>query len=296
MDKRIRFDGRTAIVTGAGRGLGREFALLLGRRGANVIVHDIEHAQVVAEEINAAGGHAIPIESDIADAASASEAVRCAIAEFGSVDIVINNAGLLILKNFAESTEDDLIRTLDVNVRGSWLLAHAAWPHMCAQQHGRILMVSSMNGIAFGTNQHAAYGASKGALVGLTREIAFEGRGFGINVNALLPGAMTTMLQMLTAYDSPDIDLNPALVAPVAAWLVHEQCETTGALINASSARVGRLITCLGPGFQSTPDAFTLEDVRAKWAQALDADNPTRIDTISDYNNFRTERYLNAKR
>jgi short-subunit dehydrogenase len=199
-----------------------------------------------------------------------------------------------VLKSFADTTDEDLQRTLEVNVKASWFLAHAAWPYMSAQRYGRILLVSSMNGVVFGTDQHCAYGASKGALAGLARELAFEGRPLGIQVNALLPGAVTTMLNTVSSYTSPDIDLSPALVAPAACWLVHEQCDQTGTLVNASSARISRVVSGLGEGFQATPESFTLEAVGEHRDQVSDAEALTRIDSLDDYNRFRMARYRDA--
>jgi NAD(P)-dependent dehydrogenase (short-subunit alcohol dehydrogenase family) len=294
MPAQLRFDGRAAIVTGAGRGMGREFALLLGQRGAGVVVNDLEGTAPVVDEIRAAGGHAVAAAGDISQSDTAKAAVECAVSAFGRIDIVVSNAALLVLKSFADTTDEDLQRTLEVNVKASWFLAHAAWPHMSAQRYGRILLVSSMNGVVFGTDQHCAYGASKGALAGLARELAFEGRPLGIQVNALLPGAVTTMLNTVSSYTSPDIDLSPALVAPAACWLVHEQCDQTGTLVNASSARVSRVVSGLGEGFQATPASFTLEAVGEHRDQVSDAEALTRIDSLDDYNRFRTARYRDA--
>jgi NAD(P)-dependent dehydrogenase (short-subunit alcohol dehydrogenase family) len=292
----LRFDGRTAIVTGAARGLGREFALELAARGAAVVLNDLVDPQPVVEDICGAGGSAIAVVGSIADADTAEQCIAQALSAFGSADIIINNAAMLVLKTFTETSAGELMRTLEVNVRGPWLLAQQAWPHMAARQHGRILMVSSMNGVAFATDKHAAYGASKGALAALTRELALEGAAVGVQVNALLPGAVTGMLNTVTApdgtgYTSPDIDLRPALVAPVAAWLVHEECTDTGLLINASSGRAAKLVTSISHGLQTPPDAFTLETVSRWWGRVLDDDDLSEIGAVSDYNDYRTKRY-----
>ena len=290
----VRFDGRVAVVTGAGQGLGRSFALLLGARGASVIVNDLSGAAEVAQEIVDAGGTAVAHTGDIGQRSTSVDIVAVARSRFGRLDILINNAGVLVLKSFSEHTDEDLDRTLSVNVRGAWYLTHEAWAHMSAQGYGRVLMVSSMNGVVFSTPDHTAYGASKGALVGLTRELAFEGAPHGIQVNALMPGAVTTMLNRLSGYSSPAINLSPDLVAPVAGWLVHESCEATGMLVNASSARVGRVLSGVSEGYQGTSESFDLEAVRDQWASVASGEGFQRVDSLADYNSFRAARFADA--
>lgn len=296
MTEQVRFDGRVAIVTGAAQGLGKEFALLLGARGAHVIVNDIASIDSVVDEIRAAGGEAIAHQGDIGRRDTATRAVQGAIDSYGRLDILINNAGLLVLKTFEATDDDDLARTIDINIKGSWYLAHEAWPHMKAQRYGRILMVSSMNGVVFGTPDHAAYGLSKGALAGLTRELSFEGREHGINVNALMPGATTGMLNRLDFYDKPTISMSPALVAPSAGWLVHESCEETGLMVNSSSARIGRVVTTVSEGYQGSAEDFTLEDVRDHWGMAAATDDLSVVTTLEDYNAFRVSRFARTNR
>jgi NAD(P)-dependent dehydrogenase (short-subunit alcohol dehydrogenase family) len=302
----LRFDGRVAAVTGAGRGLGREFALLLARRGAAVVVNDIGQsadssrytgdtgsanaADEVVAQIRALGGTAVANTADVSSPDSAHTIIDDAISSFGQIDIVINNAGVVITAPFADLTPADIDRCLGVHVRGSFLVSHAAWPHMTKVGHGRILNVVSVDGVLFGNLQHAAYDAAKGGLAGLTRAMAAEGRDLGISVNGLLPGAMTRGHASVDPSLSPHklIDMRPELVAPAAAFLVHEQCPVSGRFYAASSGRMGRVFTAAAEGFQDKPDDFSLESIRDHW-DVIDA--PERFvvpDRTQDFNEMRT--------
>lgn len=301
----VRFDGRVAVVTGAGRGLGREFALLLARRGAAVVVNDIGRssdasrytgdtgpsnvADEVAAEINASGGSAVANTADVTSPDSAHTMIDDAIGRFGRVDIVINNAGVVITAPFAELTPADLDKCYNVHVRGSFLVAKAAWPHMTKAGYGRILNVVSVDGVLFGNLQHAAYDAAKGGLAGLTRAMAIEGSELGISVNGLLPGAMTRGHASVDPSLSPHkvIDMRPERVAPAAAFLVHEQCPVSGRFYAASSGRMGRVFTAAAEGFQDKPDDFSLESVRDHW-DVIDAPvNFVVPDRTQDFNDMR---------
>jgi len=302
----LRFDGRVAAVTGAGRGLGREFALLLARRGAAVVVNDIGQssdssrytgdtgpanaADEVVAQIRALGGTAVANTADVSSPDSARTIIDDAISSFGQIDIVINNAGVVITAPFADLTPADIDRCFGVHVRGSFLVSHAAWPHMTKAGRGRILNIVSVDGVLFGNRQHAAYDAAKGGLAGLTRAMAAEGRDLGISVNGLLPGAMTRGHASVDPSLSPHklIDMRPELVAPAAAFLVHEQCPVSGRFYAASSGRMGRVFTAAAEGFQDKPDDVSLESIRDHW-DVIDA--PERFvvpDRTQDFNQMRT--------
>ena len=302
----MRFDGRVAVVTGAGRGLGREFALLLARRGASVVVNDIGQstdasrygagtgpgnvADEVAAEIRALGGSAAANTADVSSPDSARSIIDDAIGNFGRIDIIINNAGVVITGLFADLSPADIDKSFGVHVRGSFLVSQAAWPHMTKAGYGRILNVVSVDGVLIGNYQHAAYDAAKGGLAGLTRAMAMDGRDLGIAVNGLLPGGLTRGHVSVDPSLSPHklIDMRPELVAPAAAFLVHEQCPVFGRFYAASSGRMGRIFTAAAEGFQDKPDDFSMESVRDHWA-VIDAPEQFVVpDRTQDFNEMRT--------
>ena len=253
----LRFDGRTAIVTGAGGNpsLGRAHAMLLASRGANVVVNDIgtskapnyegqASAEAVAAEIRAAGGKAVADTHSVADEHGAAAIVQSALDAFGSVDIVINNAGISIAAAVDEMTPADFRLHIEVNLLGPWYLARAAWPHMKAAGYGRIVNITS--GSMAGYANQAAYASSKGGLWSLTRTLATEGIPLGIKANAVNPGAFTRMVAATLQADSPLLEfsrdnLPPELSSPAVAFLAHEQCPVTGECIESVGGEVFRV-------------------------------------------------------
>jgi NAD(P)-dependent dehydrogenase (short-subunit alcohol dehydrogenase family) len=303
----VRFDGRVAVVTGAGRGLGREFALALAERGAAVVVNDIgtsvdaerydgeapsSAADEVVATIRGAGGRAVANAGDVSSPEGAASMVDAALAEFGGVDIIINNAGVVITNPFGDLTLEDLIKCHSVHVVGTFNVSKAAWSHMAAQQYGRILNVCSVDGVLVGNASHAAYDAAKGGVAGLTRGMAEDGKALSIKVNGLLPGAWTRGHASTDASIRPTgIDMRPSLVAPAAGWLVHEDCAVTGRFYAASSGRMGRVFTAASIGYQTHPDEFTLEAVNEHW-ETIDAPGDFVVpDTTPDYNAMRRRVY-----
>jgi NAD(P)-dependent dehydrogenase (short-subunit alcohol dehydrogenase family) len=270
MDEELRFDGRVAIVTGAGRGLGRAHAQLLASRGCSVVVNDVgggvdgasgaseDCAGAVVEEIAAAGGHAVADDHSVSTESDAAALVARALDAFGRIDIVINNAGILRDRTFHRLEAADLDDVLAVHLRGTFLVTQAAWEHMREQRYGRIVNTTSSAGL-LGNFGQANYAAAKMGIVGLTRVLAKEGERHGIAANAIAPAARTRMTEDLLGKLADHLD--PTTVAPVAAWLAHEACTMNGAVLSAFGGRVARFFVGLTQGYYQ-PD-LTIEDVHA---------------------------------
>jgi NAD(P)-dependent dehydrogenase (short-subunit alcohol dehydrogenase family) len=272
----LGFDGRVAIVTGAAGGLGRQHALLLARRGARVVVNDTggavdgtggdgEAAAAVAAEIKAAGGEAIADANTVATADGGRGVVQSALDNFGTVDIVVNNAGILRDKTFQNMTDDLWGPVLDVHLTGAFHVAQPAWPIMREKGFGRIVNTSSSSGI-LGNFGQSNYGAAKMGLVGLTRVLAAEGARYGIQVNAIAPVARTRMTEDLLGPMGSYVD--PGEVSPTVAWLCHDECPVSGEVFSVGGGRVARFFIGLtegwyqpGHGPEDVRDHF--EEVRA---------------------------------
>jgi NAD(P)-dependent dehydrogenase (short-subunit alcohol dehydrogenase family) len=272
----IRFDGRVAIVTGAGGGLGREHALLLASRGARVVVNDLGGAadgtgasagpaERTVKEIADLGGEAVADTSTVATPEGGQAIVDTATDAFGRVDIVISNAGILRDKAFHNMTRELLDPVLDVHLKGAFHVIRPAWVKMREAGYGRILVTTSNSGI-LGNFGQSNYGAAKMGLVGLARVLAQEGAGYNIKVNALAPIARTRMTEELLGPLAPKLD--PSLVAPAAAWLVSEDCPVTGEIYSAGGGRVARFFVGLTEGYANP--ALSPEDVRDHLDQIRD--------------------------
>lgn len=271
-------DGHAAVVTGAGRGLGRAYALELAARGAAVVVNDVARdedgnfrADAVVAEIEANGGRAVADHSDISTSAGAASLIAGAIDAFERVDAVINNAGFLRTGLIDELTDDDVEAVIAVHLLAAIYTTRAAWPHMKAQGHGRIVLTSS--GSTFGHVGNGNYGAAKGGLITLARTLALEGADFDIKVNALLPYAVSqiatgtahigedpagvrTLLNSLTARRAPES------VAPLAVYLASRECRVTGEAFSALAGRYARVIYGLTEGWiAEDAHATTVEDI-----------------------------------
>ena len=240
----IDFQGRVAIVTGAGGGLGRQHALALAKRGAKVLVNDlggavdgsgatVGAAQAVVDEIRAAGGEALANGASVTDFAAVEAMVQQAIDAWGRVDILVNNAGILRDKSFAKMDMADFNLVVQVHLMGAAHCCKAVWPHMVAQQYGRIVMTTSSTGL-YGNFGQANYGAAKLAQVGLMQTLSIEGAKNNIHVNALAPTAATRMTEGLMPQEVLDA-LKPEAVVPAMLVLAHESAPT-------------RTILCAGAG------------------------------------------------
>ena len=269
----LSYENRVAIITGAGGGLGREHALLLASRGAQIVVNDLGGAidgsggdlgpaARVAKEINDAGGVAVADGNSVSTPEGGAAIVQTAIDAFGRIDIVINNAGILRDKTFHNMTPDLVGAVIDVHLRGAFNVTQPAWVHMREQKYGRIVNTSSNSGI-LGNFGQANYGAAKMGLVGFTRVLAAEGAKHNIKVNALAPVAKTRMTEELLGGLADKLD--PKLVAPIVAWLVHEDCPVTSEIYSAAGGRIARFFIGLTDGYYNP--ALTLEDVRDHFDQ-----------------------------
>jgi NAD(P)-dependent dehydrogenase (short-subunit alcohol dehydrogenase family) len=269
----IQFEGKVAIVTGAGNGLGRQHALLLAARGAQVVVNDLGGsidgsgvsegpAQKVVAEIEELGGVAVADMNSVATPEGGRALVQTAIEEYGRVDIVVNNAGILRDKSFANMDPDMWDAVIGVHLRGAMCVTSPAWRYMQEQGYGRIVNTSSSSGL-FGNFGQSNYGAAKMGLVGLTRVLALEGARHNIKVNAIAPVARTRMTEAMFGDLAEKLD--PALVSPVVAYLASEECSVTAEVYSILGGRVARVFLGVTPGYFN-PD-LTVEDVRDHLAE-----------------------------
>jgi NAD(P)-dependent dehydrogenase (short-subunit alcohol dehydrogenase family) len=277
----LRFDGRVAVVTGGGTGIGAAHARLLAARGASVVVNDLDEpaATELVDEITSSGGRAVSAVVDIATESGAEAVVGVAIEGYGRIDIVVNNAGILRSSPFGEMTAELWDRIVAVNLRGTFLVTHAAWPHMTDQGYGRIVSTTSNSGL-LGVAGSSAYASAKAAIWGFTRSLSLEGRELGINVNAIAPMAYTAMSAASKIAPkswqtgegdawSRRLDVNQ--VSPVVAWLAHEMCDLNGQVLSAVGGRVARFAMRVTEGFDA--DELTPEMVRDHESDLL-ADDP----------------------
>ena len=267
----IGYDGKVAIITGAGGGLGRCHALELARRGARIVVNDLGGsvtgeggdkgpADHVVDEIEALGGEAVADANSVATPEGGEAIVQTALDAFGTVDIVINNAGILRDKTFHNLTPDLVNPVLDVHLRGAFYVTIPAWKIMRDKGYGRVINTSSNSGL-LGNFGQANYGAAKMGLVGLTRVLANEGRKHNIRSNAIAPVAKTRMTEDLLGPLGDALD--PALVTPLVCWLASEECDTTGEVFSAAGGIISRYFIGLTPGYFKAD--LSVEDVRDNW-------------------------------
>ena len=272
----IGFEGKVAIVTGAGGGLGRSHVLELARRGARIVVNDLGGsvdgsgnsagpAAKVVEEIKALGGEAVADTNSVATPEGGAAIVQTALDSYGQIDIVINNAGILRDKAFHNMEPALLDPVIDVHLKGAFNVTRAAWIKMRERNYGRIVNTSSNSGI-LGNFGQSNYGAAKMGLVGLTRVLALEGAKYNIKVNAIAPIAGTRMTEDIMG--ELGAKLKPEQVTAVVAWLVHEDCPVSGEIYSAGGGVVARFFIGLTPGYVNTE--MTVEDVRDHFDQIRD--------------------------
>jgi len=283
----ISFENRTVIITGAGNGLGKTYALEFGRRGANVVVNDLggstsgdgadkAAADVVVDEIKAAGGNAVANYDSVTDG---DKIVQTAMDNFGRVDVVVNNAGILRDKTFHKMTDQDWDLIYDVHVKGAYKVTHAAWPYMREQGYGRLIFTASAAGI-YGNFGQANYSMAKLGLHGLAQTLALEGRSKNVLVNTIAPIAGSRLTETVMPKELTDA-LRPEFVMPLVVKLCDENSAETGGLYEVGAGWIGKVRwqRTLGQSF-SVNDGFTAEDVNDAWDTISNfegADNPATI-------------------
>jgi NAD(P)-dependent dehydrogenase (short-subunit alcohol dehydrogenase family) len=252
----LRFDKRVAVVTGGGRGLGREYALLLASRGAKVIVNDpggslkgdgvdAHPAQDVVQEIRAQGGDAYSCTDSVATAEGGKAIIQSALDHYGRIDILIHNAGNVRRGSLKDMTYEDFDSVLDVHLRGAFHVVRPAFPIMCKAGYGRVVLTSSIGGL-YGNANVVNYCVSKAGLIGLSNVVALEGAAEGIKCNVIVPAAVTRMAEGLDVSAYPP--MGPELVAPTVGWLAHESCSINGEMLIALAGRVARAFIAESPG------------------------------------------------
>ncbi|KCZ87129.1 SDR family NAD(P)-dependent oxidoreductase [Hyphomonas johnsonii] len=275
----IRFDGRVAIVTGAGGGLGRCHALELARRGAKLVINDLgasmdgtggnsAAAEAVVKEIEALGGEAIANGSSVADEKGVQKMIDDTMSKFGRIDILIANAGILRDKSFSKMTQADIDLVIDVHLRGSFMPIHAAWNIMKEQNYGRLVVTTSSTGL-YGNFGQANYGAAKLGVVGMMNTLKIEGAKNNIKINAVCPIAATRMTEGLMPQAVLD-QLKPEYVTPGVMNLVKDDAPS-GLILSAGAGAfsMARIVETEG-AFVGHGDALTAEAVAAKWDQITD--------------------------
>ena len=277
----MSFEGKVAVVTGAGGGLGRCHALEFAKRGASVVVNDLggsvdgagsgDMADAVVDEIKAAGGTAVANKDSVADPDSAKSIIDTAIEAFGTIDILVNNAGILRDKSFKNMTMQDWDIVLQVHLAGTAYVTHAAWPIIYEKNYGRIVFTSSGSGI-FGNFGQSNYGAAKMGMLGLMNVLALEGASHNIHVNCLGPGAATRMTNTVPGRDDnvaePPADRAPILVSPAVLFMCSDDAPN-GAVIHAAGGRYFRSQIYVNESVELGIDA-TYEDLEAEGEKLMD--------------------------
>ena len=267
----LGFDGKVAIITGAGGGLGRQHALLLAARGAQIVVNDLGGgidgtggsegpAHATAKELEALGGVAVADTNSVATPEGGAAIVQTALDAFGRVDIVINNAGILRDKAFHNMDAELLDPVIDVHLKGAFNVTRPAWVKLREQGYGRIVSTASAAGV-FGNFGQTNYGAAKMGLVGFTRVLAVEGAKYNIKANAIAPLAHTRMTEDIMGPMASKVA--PEHVSPLVGWLVHEDCPVSGELYSVAGGRIARVFIAESPGYYKP--GHTMEDVRDNW-------------------------------
>ncbi|MDB4150006.1 SDR family oxidoreductase [Pseudomonadales bacterium] len=287
----VRFDGRVVIVTGAGNGLGRSYALAMGARGASVVVNDLggsvfgdgadkAAADVVVDQIKAAGGAAVANYDSVTDG---DKIVQTAMDNFGKIDVVVNNAGILRDKTFHKMTDQDWDLIYDVHVKGAYQVCHTAWPYMRDQNYGRIIFTASAAGI-YGNFGQTNYSMAKLGLHGMSQTLALEGRSKNILVNTIAPIAGSRLTETVMPKEMVDA-LRPEFVMPLVLKLCDENSRETGGLYEVGAGFIAKLRweRSKGKSFSVT-DGFSPEDINDAWADITDFTDSDHPATLAESN------------
>ncbi|MBV8806303.1 MAG: SDR family NAD(P)-dependent oxidoreductase [Sinobacteraceae bacterium] len=284
-----RFDGRVAVITGAGRGLGREYARLLGSKGAKVVVNDpggglkgdgtdTGPAEEVVREIRSAGGEAVACTESVATPQGGKAIINAALDHFGRIDILIHNAGNVRYGSLDEITQEDFEAVVDVHLMGAFHVVRPAFPIMSKASYGRIVLTSSIGGL-YDTRKVVNYGVSKAGIIGLNNVIAIEGADKGVKSNIILPGAVTRMAEGLDISQYPP--MGPELVAPVVGWLAHESCSVSGEMFISMAGRVARALIAETVGVYRP--SWSIDDVANNIDAIRDTSEPWMFPAGSGY-------------
>ena len=280
----LRLDGRVAAVTGAGRGIGRAYALHLGQLGAQVVVNDLggstlgaggdeSPADEVVKQIEAAGGSAVANYADVSTVEGGKSVIDTAMQHFGGIDIVVNNAGNMVWASLPEATIETIDAHYKVHVQGSFNTLHAAWPYFLEKNYGRAILTTSVG--MFGLMDNIGYAIAKASMIGMAKSLTVGRKDANINVNCIAPNAMTRLAarteQEQEQLEPPSGVMDPINVAPMVAYLAHESCQVSGETYVAGFGRFARLFVGVTPGYVHPGlTGATVDDVAANWAAIND--------------------------
>ncbi len=296
----LRLDGRVAAVTGAGRGIGRAYALLLGRLGAKVVVNDLGGstlgtgqdtgpADEVVKQIEAGGGAAVANYADVSLVEGGKSVIDTALEHFGGIDIVVNNAGNMVWASLPEATIETIDAHWAVHVRGSFNTLRAAWPYFLQKNYGRVILTTSVG--MFGLMDNIGYAIAKASMIGMAKSLTVGRKDANININCIAPNAMTRIsgrteeeqAQAAQAAESTPA-MDPANVAPMVAYLAHESCRVSGETYLAGGGRFARLFVGVTQGYLHPGlTGATVDDVAANWAAINDESGYYVPSTLMDW-------------
>lgn len=282
----LRFDGRVAVITGSGRGLGRAYAELLAARGAKVVINDPgvslkgdgsseDPAADTVNAIKAAGGEAVANKDSVATPEGGKAIIQSALDHYGRIDILIHNAGNVRKAPLAEMSYDDFESVLDVHLRGAFHVVRPAFPIMCKAGYGRVVLTGSINGL-YGNYLNANYSAAKGGTHALSNVVALEGAAHDVKSNVILPAAVTRMSEGVDISKFPPMP--PEMVAAAVGWLAHESCSVTGEMLISAAGRVARAYVAETHGVYR-PE-WSIEDIAANADAIRGTDTPVLFEPV----------------